>query len=796
MEVKPRYIYETVILIPSYNGKRLLDRCLRSLRSQQYQNFKALVVDDASTDGTADYLRAHFPEVEVVTLPDNVGFARAVNAGFRHILSAYAPKYIATLNNDTEAAPAWLSALVRQAERDTRIAAVASNMLFADHPEIINSQGGTLDWNSDGYDVNFGIRRTQGKQGHGPVFSACFGAALVRAAALRDVGLLDERFGAYFEDLDWSWRANLFGYTIVFAHDAVVYHAGSASYGNDRYQKLYLCKRNALCAVLKNRSHDSLARELSHILLGYWFSIVGYFQTSKHHLSLGKKFLFASIPFAAFAWNLAHLPETLRMRREIQGHRRVLDGELEELMAQDKTPVREWLRAMHPFPRRRAAVAARSANRNSRLERFLLDHGCTRLHSKMYLELGFLSYLTGRVHALYNAFTKRPINPHTFTNVSRFNLDNWGGVNIFGFLDSESGVGEAARSLVRAAEAAHIPHALINSTLAPHRRRETAYVRRFSTSNPYATNVIAIYGDVFAHAVRNFGQEAFEGRRTIAYWAWELETLPKSWAKLLRHVDEVWCPSNFTAAAVRAARPHIPVTVIPHAIAAPNHSFRPRAHFRLPKHSFLFLFTFDFYSIFERKNPLAVIRAFRRAFPARDQKNEKVGLVIKCSNPEADPKNFQALARAAEDDPRIHLIAGYLERGEVTSLMNICDAYVSLHRSEGFGLAIAEAMRLAKPVIATNYSGNTDFMTEANSFPVPYTLVPLAKNFGPYRKDNRWAEPDETQASKFMRLVYDHPEIAARKGLRARYEVTERFSPEAVGRLIEKRLRAFTPSRE
>lgn len=771
--------FEVVVLIPSFNGKTLLTTCLNSLRAQTYKNFRTVVVDDASTDGTVEYLCERFPEVETVTLPRNAGFARAVNVGLRHVLKTHAPKYVAVLNNDTEVELGWLEALVECAEANPRIAAVTSNMLFADHLKIINSQGGTLDWNGDGYDVNFGIRREHGKQKHGPVFSACFGAALVRTGALRDVGLLDERFGAYFEDLDWGWRANLFGYRVEFTPNAVVYHAGSASYRNEPYKKLYLCKRNALRAVLKNRGRESLARELGHIFLGYWFSIVGYFQTSKHQLSLGKKFLFTSIPFLALAWNFIRLPETLRLRRAIQRRRRVSDEELEVLIAQDKTPVREWLRAVNPFSR---ATVVRSVNMDSRAERFLLDHGFVRLHAKMYLELGFLSYLTGRVHAWYNRFFTREEKKLSGTSHAPKPF----GLNIIGFLDSESGVGEAARLLIRAVAAAHIPHALVNSTRAPHRRKETFYAKHFSASNPYATNVVAIYGDMFEEVINQFGKEKFVGSRTIAYWAWELDTLPASWTKLLDTIDEVWCPSRFVADAVRAANKDISITIIPHAIAIPTRHRYPRTHFVLPENTFLFLFMFDFYSIFERKNPLAVIRAFTRAFPD----GEPVGLVIKCSNPEIDRKNFEALKRTASADPRIRLIPGYLDREEVTSLMNVCDAYVSLHRAEGFGLGIAEAMALAKPVVATSYSGPADFMTEENSFPVPYVLVPLTKDFGPYHTGNRWADPDEVQASQLMRLIYDRPEIAARKGLRGRRDIAQKFSPEAVGRLIRNALSA------
>ena len=121
-------------------------------------------------------------------------------------------------------------------------------------------------------------------------------------------------------------------------------------------------------------------------------------------------------------------------------------------------------------------------------------------------------------------------------------------------------------------------------------------------------------------------------------------------------------------------------------------------------------------------------------------------------------------------------------------MLNVCDCYVSLHRSEGFGLSIAEAMALRKPIIATNYSGNVDFMNEENSFPISYKLVPLERDYGPYRKGNVWAEPNERETSRCMRLVYEAREVAARKGMFAQRDIVIRFSPDAVGRLVARRL--------
>ena len=364
--------------------------------------------------------------------------------------------------------------------------------------------------------------------------------------------------------------------------------------------------------------------------------------------------------------------------------------------------------------------------------------------------------------------------------------NKFNGVNIFGFIDSESGVGEAARTLIRAVASVHIPFALINSDQAPHRRKETQFSKKFGDINPYLVNLIAIYGDMFGSELDRFGKEKFKNHHNIAYWAWELSTLPIKWASLLDNVNEVWTPSQFSAHAIQKARRDIDITVIPHAIEIQKCPYG-RSRFNLPENIFLFLFMFDFYSIFERKNPLAIVRAFKNAF----QEDEPVGLIIKCSNSHIDPENFRKLEKEIiEVKPRyIKIIPQYLEREEISSLINVCDCYVSLHRSEGFGLSIAEAMALRKPVIATHYSGNTDFMNEENSFPVPYTLIPLAHDYGTYTKGNVWAEPDENEAVKYMRLVFEQREIAARKGMLAQRYIMEHLSPQSVATLIQKRLK-------
>jgi addiction module HigA family antidote len=178
------------------------------------------------------------------------------------------------------------------------------------------------------------------------------------------------------------------------------------------------------------------------------------------------------------------------------------------------------------------------------------------------------------------------------------------------------------------------------------------------------------------------------------------------------------------------------------------------------------------------------IDSFKLAFP----KHKKVNLKIKCINSDFDKNNFIKLKKGSSSDSRIKIIDSYLSREKLDNLFLQSDCYISLHRSEGFGLTLAEAMALGKPVIATNYSANTDFMNETNSFPVSYDLIRLRKSYGPYRKGNHWANPSIKDAANKMRYVFENQEIAKQKGLTAKKYLKDNFSPAVIKKIIEKRL--------
>ena len=327
-------------------------------------------------------------------------------------------------------------------------------------------------------------------------------------------------------------------------------------------------------------------------------------------------------------------------------------------------------------------------------------------------------------------------------------------------------------------EAASIPYALNEVYDAGSKNLDRSHAR-VTGSNPYAVNLVQVNADQapgFFHARPRYGA----GKRNIGYWNWELSTFPGEWEIAFSLFDEVWAPSRFTRDAIAAASP-VPVRCIPFPVTVPAAPppWIDRSRFGLPDDVFLFLFAFDLHSFLERKNPLGLIRAFERAFGDRDD----VGLVLKAMHAE-DADEGRQLREACAGRKNIHLLHQVYSRRETLALMALCDAYASLHRSEGFGLTIAEAMALGKPVVATAYSANVDFMTETNSRPVRWRLIEIDRDHGPYRKGMTWADPDLDHAAEEMRRLVEDPDLARRLGAAARADVARQLSPAAVGAQI------------
>jgi len=209
-----------------------------------------------------------------------------------------------------------------------------------------------------------------------------------------------------------------------------------------------------------------------------------------------------------------------------------------------------------------------------------------------------------------------------------------------------------------------------------------------------------------------------------------------------------------------------------------------RSELGLPADRFLFLMMYDALSITERKNPKGAIEAFRRAFP----RGSTAGLIVRVNHASSRPDELAAVRRLVDETAGAQLIDRPLSREEAHALQLQCDALVSLHRSEGFGFNIAEAMLLGKPVIVTGYSGNLDFTTPRNSCLVDYELVPLTQDFGPYQKGNRWADPDIDQAAGAMTRLVDDPAFRQQVAIRGQQTIAEELSAKRIGVRYQRRL--------
>ncbi len=320
------------------------------------------------------------------------------------------------------------------------------------------------------------------------------------------------------------------------------------------------------------------------------------------------------------------------------------------------------------------------------------------------------------------------------------------GIAVAGELDRASGLGEGARLMLHGLDALGVP---------------AWPMRRGGPLPPDgAPLVLHVNAPQVPLALLRLGRGALRGRRVVGYWAWELPVVPESWRAGLAFVHEVWAPSRFTAAALEPLLPGR-VRVVPHPVAAhpPVPSALGRAEFGLPPDAVITLVAFNLASSFERKNPLGAIAAHRAAFGDRADRL----LLLRVGNPHHFPADFARL-RAAADHPNIRIDTRTLPAADSHALMAACDIVLSLHRSEGFGLVPAEAMLLGVPVVATDWSGNVDFMYAGCAAMVPARLIPAHDPRGVFMAPGAmWAEPDVAVAAAHLVRLADDP--AARHAL-------------------------------
>jgi GT2 family glycosyltransferase/glycosyltransferase involved in cell wall biosynthesis len=355
------------------------------------------------------------------------------------------------------------------------------------------------------------------------------------------------------------------------------------------------------------------------------------------------------------------------------------------------------------------------------------------------------------------------------------------GLNVIGHFSYPSGLRVSVEALVEGLQRVGVPSALRD--LRTDQKDDPTHVN-FRGFEAYETTLIHVQPDPYFDQAfaRSDLCERVPRTHRIAYWYWEFDSIPESWAAHAQNVDEVWAATEFVARGLRK-RLSLPVHTLFPGVKLGPYENRPRSYFGLQEAPYTFLFTFHMMSVMERKNPLGLIRAFERAFGGSDA----VHLVLKTSFGDRHPAQFQEL-QAAALAPNVTIINEVYSQEDVLSLMSACDAYVSLHRSEGLGLTMAEAMLMGKPVIATNFSGNVDFMDESNSLPVNYKLVQLGKAIPPYDAHLEWAEPSEEHAAQLMRRVFDNQAWAIELGARAKSDAEMSLSLDVAGRKVAVRL--------
>ena len=345
-------------------------------------------------------------------------------------------------------------------------------------------------------------------------------------------------------------------------------------------------------------------------------------------------------------------------------------------------------------------------------------------------------------------------------------------VTVVGYLRTASGVGEVGRQTLLTLAAGGVVVEGVDVALGVAAKRNDSGVADHLVDHGTApVEIFNINADQLPAVLAHMGPRLASNALRINIPFWELSLLPEPWITAFAGMDEIWAPSRFIQTAL-AGRVDRPVIYMPVAIEIDPANPLPRARFGLPDRRFLFFYAFDFLSFMERKNPAAAIAAFRRAFATHG----KAGLVFKCMNGSHVPDQLRAFRQLIDDDPDIFLIDETLSRPDTLGLIAAMDGIISLHRSEGLGLLVAEAMLLGKPVIATDYSATREFVTNQTGYPVGYHVVPVPEGDYPFATGQVWAKPDVAHAAWHMRRLAEQPAIAAGKVIQARAHLQQNHS--------------------
>jgi len=358
------------------------------------------------------------------------------------------------------------------------------------------------------------------------------------------------------------------------------------------------------------------------------------------------------------------------------------------------------------------------------------------------------------------------------------------GYNVVGFISGQFGLSIAARNTVAQLLSSGREVAIYDIPLSDGRSGlDKTYEHLYSAPDnplPHQITIFHINPDLISHLTAGSLRDKLYGKMNVCVPFWELPRIPDPWVQPLQSLDVILAPSHFIEHAITTAVSGCDVYHYPQITNLPESIVKDRTAFGLPENSTLFVTSFDIASDLNRKNPLGVIEAFKYAFPPSVQ---DAGLVLKVNKSVSSAffdRLHSKLHQLAASDVRIRIIDTTMSYTEIISLYASCDIYVSLHRAEGLGLGPMEAMTLGMPVIATNWSGTTDFMTPFNSCPVHYQNVPCDSALNPSIDPSRlgfighWADPDSIEAARWMRFLAEDRTVRERIGNRARDDMRQR----------------------
>lgn len=359
-------------------------------------------------------------------------------------------------------------------------------------------------------------------------------------------------------------------------------------------------------------------------------------------------------------------------------------------------------------------------------------------------------------------------------------------VLFIGYAEGALGLGEAFRNMLQSLDDADFPFSIYPYSRDIETRIIGPFMEdRYDLAGTYDINVIYLAANQLSGCLETLDYRISEAGYNILRTYWELPLAPMEWAPLLEKIDELWVPNSFVAVAFGAIF-RKKITIVPVCVKADYKTKFSREYFGLDLDRLYFTYSFDYYSSAARKNPLGVAHAFIYAFP---KLTDNVGLILKATGPqELDPTAAQLLKNLSQVDSRIRIFTTSMTRDELLSLLDVSDCYVSLHRSEGFGLGMAECLAMGKPVIGTDFSGNQEYLNVHTGFPVPFVLRPLMPGEYPMGDGQSWAEPDLQFAIRLMRSVVNDPLEGRKRGAAGRQFVQTRYSAAAVARIVTARI--------